>query len=206
MKRYKKLAIFGGTFSPIHNGHLRALAAYVHTVCPDVVYVIPTAEPPHKERSDHATDAQRLAMLRMAIATLSLPCEVVISDIEILRKGKSYTVLTVEALRDLAEEIVIFCGTDMLLTLDLWYRAEDLFSMTSVAYMQREEDGRNADALQAKAAELREKYHAEIIALPPIAKEVSSSRIRECIFAGKDISAYVPACVAQYIVEEGLYK
>lgn len=206
MKRYNKLAVFGGTFSPVHNGHLCALAAYAGTVQPDVVYIIPTSVPPHKDRTDGATDEQRLAMLDMAIRTMEFPCEVIVSDIEIRRKGKSYTVHTVEALRELAEEITIFCGTDMLLTLDQWYDAERLLSMVSVAYMQREEDGRAEETLRKKAQELTDRYKVDLIALPPVSREISSHEIREYVHMHKDISAYVPHCVAQYIAQEGLYK
>ena len=206
MKRYKKLAVFGGTFSPVHNGHLRALTAYVQCVKPDAVYVIPTAIPPHKLREDKATDAQRLAMLRMAVEELDLPCEAVVSDMEMRRAGKSYTVLTVDALTALAEEIVIFCGTDMLLSLESWYEATRLLRTVSVAYMQREKDGRFAAALRQKAKELTEKYGTRCTLIPTVAQEISSTEIRDIVRSGKDISAFVPLRVAEYIAKEGLYR
>ena len=205
MKRYKKLAVFGGTFSPVHNGHLQALTAYVQTVSPDVVFVIPTAVPPHKARTDTATDMQRLEMLRMAVATLDLPCEVVVSDMEIRRAGKSYTMLTVDALSELAEEIVIFCGTDMLFTLDTWYEAPRLLKTVSIAYMQREEGPCLASALLEKEKELAEKYGTQFFRLPAVAKEISSTQVRENVHLGKEFATLVPKCVAQYILEEGLY-
>lgn len=206
MKQYKKLAVFGGTFSPVHNGHLLALKAYAEAVRPDVVYIIPTAVPPHKTREDTATDAQRLAMLRLAVASVDLPCEAVISDMEIRRGGKSYTVDTVTELKNIADEVVIYCGTDMLLTLDKWYHFELLLSLASVAYMQREEDHRHAAALAEKASVLTQKYGARLLALSPFPQEISSSEIREAVQVGKDVSAYVPSAVAQYIAKEGLYK
>lgn len=206
MKQYKRLAVFGGTFSPVHNGHLRALVAYVQCVLPDVVYVIPTAEPPHKERSDGATDAQRLEMLRMAMENLALPCEIVVSDIEMRRKGKSYTVHTVDALAELAEEIIIFCGTDMLLTLEKWYEAPRLLRTVSVAYMQREADGRLADVLAHKEKELALKYGTRFFPLSPIAIEISSTEIRDLVHHGENISKHVPQRVAEYIAKEGLYS
>lgn len=206
MKPYKKLAVFGGTFSPVHNGHLLALKAYAEAVRPDVVYVIPTAVPPHKTREDDATDAQRLEMLRLAVASVGLPCEAVISDMEIHRGGKSYTVDTVAELTNIANEVVIYCGTDMLLTLDKWYDFKRLLALASVAYMQREEDHRYAAALAEKAKDLTQNYGARLLALAPFPQEISSSEIREAVQAGKDISAYVPSAVAQYIAKEGLYK
>lgn len=206
MKRYKKLAVFGGTFSPIHNGHLRALRAYAEAVRPDVLYVIPTAVPPHKMREDAATDAQRIAMLQFAVKDTDLPCEVVVSDMEMQRGGKSYTVDTVATLQQIADEVVIYCGTDMLLTLDKWREYERLLKMVSVAYMQREEDHRYAEQLAQKACYLTESCGARLIALSPFPQEISSSAVRAAVQNGEDISSYVPASVAQYIAKEGLYK
>ncbi len=85
MKKYKKLLIFGGTFSPVHNGHLRAMQACCAATSPDVLYVIPTATPPHKVRHDGATDKERMDMLHLAVGTLHTACPVVVSDIELLR-------------------------------------------------------------------------------------------------------------------------
>ena len=206
MKRYKKLAVFGGTFSPVHNGHLLAMRAYAETVQPDVLYVIPTAVPPHKMRKDSATDQQRIEMLQLAVRSLDVSCAVVVSDMEIARGGKSYTVDTVEQLREIAEEVVIYCGTDMLLTLDGWYRYERLLQLATVAYMQREDDGRYADEMEAKVKMLTQKYGAHIIALPSVSMEVSSSVIREKMQHGADITELVPCAVAAYIQREGLYR
>ena len=206
MKKYKKLAVFGGTFSPVHNGHLHAMRAYAETVRPDVLYVIPTAIPPHKIRSDDATDEQRLHMLRIAVQSIRFPCEVVVSDIEIARGGKSYTVDTVEALHEIAEEVVIYCGTDMLLCLDEWNGAQKLLRLASVAYMQREADRRYFAAVADKAAALSEKYGTQIFERPYAAVEVSSSAVRACIRRGEDITALVGKDVAAYIRSEGLYQ
>ena len=206
MKKYKKLAVFGGTFSPVHRGHLLAMRAYAETVRPDALYVIPTALPPHKQRQDDATDTQRLEMLRLATRTLSLPCEVVVSDLEIARGGKSYTVDTVEQLRSIAEEVVIYCGTDMLFSLDHWRDNKRLFRLASVAYMQREADGRYADAICEQAKVLTEEYSARLIALPSVSMEISSSDIRACVRRGEDITTLVPKEVAAYILRTGLYQ
>ena len=206
MKRYKKLAVFGGTFSPVHHGHLLALRAYAETVRPDALYIIPTAVPPHKKREDDATDAERLAMLRIAIEPLDLPCEIVVSDMEIARGGKSYTVDTVEILLRIADEVVIYCGTDMLLTLDGWYAYERLLHMVTVAYMQREDDGRYAVEIAEKVQQLTKTCGARFIALPPLSIEISSSAIRDSVRQGKDIGMFVPEGVASYIRREGLYR
>ncbi len=206
MKKYKKLAVFGGTFSPVHNGHLLAMRAYALAVRPDVLYVIPTAVPPHKMRKDDATDTERLDMLRIAVSTLDIPCAVVVSDMEIARGGKSYTVDTVEQLHNIAEEVVIYCGTDMLLALDHWREYRRLLQLCAVAYMPREKDGRYAEAIAEKVRVLTEEHGARLMALPPVSLEVSSSDVRACVQRGEDITSLVPAGVAAYILRERLYQ
>lgn len=204
MKQYQKLAVFGGTFSPVHNGHMHALSVYANTVRPDVVYVIPTAVA-HKVREDTVTDAQRIEMLRLALADIVLPCPVVISDLEIRRGGKSYTVDTVRKLSSLAEEIVIFCGTDMFFALEKWHGFQELISTVSVAYMQREEDCRYRGEIAEKAEWLSEHHGAELISLNSVPREISSGDVRKAVRNGEDISGMVPESVARYIATQGLY-
>lgn len=206
MKKYRRLAVFGGTFSPVHNGHVEAAMAYVSAVKPDVLYIIPTAVPPHKIRTDSVSNEDRLNMLTLAFSDTCFDCEVVISDIEFNREGKSYTIDTVNYLSEIADEIFIYCGTDMLLTIDKWYQYEALLKKVSVAYMQRENDHRYADALSKKANELSLRYGTNFVALPPVSMEVSSSQIREFVKNDCVIFKYVPPSVAEYILCKKLYK
>ena len=154
MKKYNKLAVFGGTFSPVHNGHIAAMKTYADIVRPDALYIIPTAIPPHKDRVDTVRDTDRLSMLQLAVSGFNTECEIVVSDIEILRGGKSYTVDTVDYLLNIANEVIIYCGTDMILTLDKWHDFDRLLKTVSVAYMQREEDLRYSDDIEAKVKQL----------------------------------------------------
>ena len=206
MKKYKKLLIFGGTFSPVHNGHLRAMQACCGAIEPDVLYVIPTATPPHKTRHDSATDRERMDMLRLAVSTLSVPCPVAVSDIELLRGGASYTVDTVDALSPLAERVFVYCGTDMLLTLDAWHDAARLMQAAEFVCMQREGDARLHGAILQKIAELERDYGARITLIPDVPFEVSSSEIRARAARGETIEPFVPCGVAAYIAAHGLYK
>lgn len=205
MKLMGKVAVFGGTFSPVHNGHIRAMEAYANAVKPDILYIIPTAIPPHKQRDDSATDAQRLAMLNLVAEELCVPCDVFVSDMEILRGGKSYTSDTVQALYAISEEVCIFCGTDMILTLDQWHETWRIFKLASVAYMQREGDFRFNDEVEQKVKQLTEDFNARFIKIPAVPYEVSSSEIRTRLRRGEDISDLVPSSVAKYILREGLY-
>lgn len=205
MKKYKKLLIFGGTFSPVHNGHLRAMQMCCAATAPDVLYVIPTATPPHKVRHDGATDKERMDMLHLAVGTLHIACPVVVSDIELLRGGASYTVDTVEALSPLADRILVYCGTDMLLTLDEWHDAARLMRAAEFVCMQREGDARLHDAILHKIAALQNTYGARITLIPDVPFEVSSSEIRASAARGETIELFVPHGVADYIAVHGLY-
>lgn len=206
MKKIKRIAVFGGTFSPIHYGHIEAAKAYASEVKPDALYIIPTAVPPHKMRSDLVSNEDRFNMLKLAFSGVDIQCDVVISDIEFKRGGKSYTIDTVNELLKIAEEVYIYCGTDMLLSIDKWYEFEKLLSCVSVAYMGREDDCRFETELSEKARELSEKYGTMVIALPPLSKEMSSSEIREKICEGQDLSEYIPLDVIDYIKRKQLYK
>lgn len=206
MKKIKRIAVFGGTFSPIHYGHIEAAKAYAAAVKPDALYIIPTAVPPHKMRSDLVSNEDRFNMLKLAFSGVDIQCDVVISDIEFKRGGKSYTIDTVNELLKIAEEVYIYCGTDMLLSIDKWYEFEKLLSCVSVAYMEREDDCRFEAELSKKARELSEKYGTTVIALPPLSKEMSSSEIREKICIGQDVSEYIPFDVINYIKRKRLYK
>ncbi len=198
-------AIFGGTFSPVHNGHITAMKAFANAVRPDKLYVIPTSTPPHKKRSDMATDAQRLEMLRLAVKDLDVPCEICVSDMEILRGGRSFTIDTVNALYRLFEKLYLYCGTDMMLSFDTWHLFWRIFSVSTVAYMEREGDFRHNEEVEKKVAELREKYNAKIIKIQGTPFEVSSSEIRGRIRKGLPITGLVPPEVEEYIAREGLY-
>lgn len=198
--------MFGGTFSPVHNGHLRAMQTCCDAILPDVLYVIPTAVPPHKVRHDSADDAARMDMLHLAVAALQVDCPVVVSDLELRRGGASYTVDTLEALTPLAETVFVYCGTDMLLTLDEWHDAARLMRMAVFVCMEREGDARLHDAVVNKADALRRAYGTRITLLrtPPL--EVSSCEIRRRVCRGEAVETLVPKSVAAYIAAHGLYQ
>ena len=90
-----RIGIYGGTFSPIHNGHIAAARAFMEQMWLDILYVIPTGVTPHKEMQGNATGADRLEMCRLAFAGMD---GVIVSDMELKREGKSYTVDTLQEL------------------------------------------------------------------------------------------------------------
>lgn len=201
-----RIGIFGGTFSPVHNGHLAAARAFMEKMWLDVLYIIPTALPPHKQLHGDATAADRLEMLRLAFSGME---GVLVSDMEIRRGGRSYTVDTLREMQgSLSSEDRLFflMGTDMLLTFDQWREPEEICRLCWPVYIRREADS----VLDAEIIERITRYRAEygrtICRIDAPAVAVSSTQIREAVASGRPIDGMVPPCVADYIREKGLYR
>jgi nicotinate-nucleotide adenylyltransferase len=130
---------------------------------------------------------------------------VIVSDIELRREGKSYTVDTLEELSDTDRRLFLLCGTDMLLTLDKWRDPDRIFELCYPVYIRRESDSALDDEIIEKVTYYRNKYGKNVVKLKAPVIEVSSSLIRERLERGEDISDLVPEKVAAYIEEKGLY-
>lgn len=126
-----KTGIYGGTFNPIHNGHLHIVEEFRRGLGLDRVLLIPTRVPPHKAAPDLASAGERFAMCRLAAQGKPW---LELSDIEMRREGKSYTAETLEELSVLypQDQFYLLMGEDMFLTLGRWYRPETIFSLASV--------------------------------------------------------------------------
>lgn len=198
-----RVGIYGGAFAPIHVGHVAAAKAFMEQMWLDVLFVIPTGISPHKQMSAGASNADRLEMCRRAFEGIE---GVIVSDIEIRRDGASYTVDTLRSLADDDRRLFMLCGTDMILTLDSWHEPDEIFKLSYPVYIRRENDESLDEKLIAKVTEYRNKYGKNVVKIKAPAIEISSSDIRKRIADGEDISALVPAAVADYIKEKGLYK
>ena len=139
-------------------------------------------------------------MCRLAFSDIPGAC---VSDIEIARGGKSYTVDTLMHLADDDTELYLLCGTDMFLSLDTWFRADKIFKLTTICYVRRESDKDIAAAIDAKRKEYIDVHCAKIIEIPTDVKEISSTDIRERIV--KEDYAEIPVEVVEYIKERKLY-
>ncbi len=203
MEKKRRVGIYGGTFSPPHLGHVHAAAVFLDEGNLDELLIIPTCVTPLKERKEHTAPEDRLAMCRLAF---DFSPKTAVSDIEIRRAGKSYTAETLQALSREDVRLVFLCGTDMFLTMDTWYQPETIFRLAEIACMRRENRVENEEKLLQKSEEYKQKYGAEITFLKTEPKEMSSSEIRECLRGGADVSAYLPAAVAEYIKARGLYQ
>ena len=171
-----KIAIYGGSFNPPHLGHLEAAKTVCAELEPDKLLIIPDNIPPHKAMDPGSPTAEeRLALCRIAFR--SIP-GAEISDMEIRRRGKSYTAHTVRELRGRYpdDELFLVVGSDMLLSFEEWYEFEYLLSECTLAVVSREED--DLDALRAHKALLLEKYAARVHILQHAPLPMNSSEIR----------------------------
>ena len=194
----ERFGIYGGTFNPIHNGHLHLIRAACAQLSFDRLLVVPANIPPHKAATDLASNRDRLEMARLA--TAGMP-GVWVSDIELRARGKSYTVLTLERLRALFPEcsFTLLMGADMLESFDRWHRWQDILKLADIAAFARNE-GEEA-LLERKAALIG---RARVVRVEPL--PLSSTLVREKVRRGEDISGLVPEPVAAYIYEKGLYR
>ena len=210
---------YGGSFDPVHNGHL-AIARAARDALHAEVALVPARDPPHKAET-RADAAQRAAMLALAIAGeqgLALDLR------ELGREGPSYTVDTLSGLRaELGDAVPIawLIGADSLRQLHTWHRWRDLFGLAHVLVVERPGAGIAPDALRQAAPEvagelawrqcapegLVDTPSGGIALLPlPGLRPESSTELRRRIRAGEPWEAWVPAAVAAYIVRQGLYR
>ena len=199
---HTRVGIYGGTFAPIHNGHVKAAKAFMEQMKLDYLIVIPAYLPPHKHIDSSDDPMYRLRMCELAFEGTD---GVVISDCEIARGGKSYTYDTLRELERPDTRLFLLCGTDMVLTFDTWYRFEDIFKMCYPVYVRRENDPIITERIVSKITEYREKYGVMFRKIITEPLEMSSTDIRRAVKEGADISSMVPKRVEEFIRENGLY-
>lgn len=197
-----RLGIYGGTFSPPHNGHVNAARTFLQQCDLDKLLIIPTGIPPHKEVKCEVTPTQRLDMCRLGFSDME---KTEVSDTELKRSGKSYTVMTVRELYSEENELFLLCGTDMMMTFDAWYCFEEIMKKCTLVCIRRESDKEIGSELEDKLNLYREKYRAKIIELNADVIEISSREIREKIGDGRDVSSMLPPKVLEYVKKNKIY-
>ena len=200
-----KIGIFGGTFDPPHLGHISVCKAFLNTIELDALYVMPAYIPPHKTVISGVNADKRFKMSEIAFSSLSN--KIIVSDIEFKREGKSYTAHTLKYFKENFKDIEIYflCGTDMILTMDMWYCPEYIFENAKIVYARRENDSDITQSIDLKCKKYKEKYNAEIIYLTTDVKEMSSSEIRKAISCGNDLSKYLSKEIIDFIKENKMY-
>ena len=202
----EKIGIYGGTFSPPHLGHRLAAECFMKEAGLDRLLVIPACVPPHKASATIVPAEMRLEMAELAFQDMD---KAEVSALEIRRSGKSYTYDTLTALSKENRELYFFCGTDMLLSFDRWYRFRDIFSLCTLAVGRREYDPEMGRAFDERIAFFRKEYGARIVEIPLAPIPISSTDVRNAVRDGKpkeELSTMIAPAVADYILQHGLYR
>lgn len=198
-----RIGILGGTFNPIHNGHIQ-MAKYSHDAAKlDKVILMPTFVPPHKESTNLVSCEHRLNMCRLAC--LNLPYAEV-SDFEIKLEGKSYTYRTLELLKshNKNDEFFFIVGADMFLSMQNWKNPEIIFELATVIAIPRDED--SVSQLSNHYENVLKKMGAKAIVLKDSVLTVSSTYIRDNIDNQSALQSLIDSRVYNYIKENNLYR
>ncbi|EKU71736.1 nicotinate-nucleotide adenylyltransferase [Selenomonas sp. F0473] len=198
----RRIGIMGGTFDPIHMGHLITAEMVRVSAQLDEVIFIPAAHPPHKNREHAAPPEDRIRMVRRAVENNPFFS---VSDIELHREGPSYTVDTIAALHAQlgTAELFFIIGADAMNDLYLWHEPERL--LQSCAFIVATRQGVPLDeSLLAEKFTPAERSHIHTVPTPHL--EISSTAIRAQIRAGHSVRYLVPRVVETYIEERGLYR
>ena len=219
-----RIGLFGGTFNPIHYGHLRAAIEVQEGFNLEKLYIIPSALPPHKDIQGVASANHRIAMARLAIENQP---NLILSDVEARRAGPSYTIDTVQYFKDSLDagtKLFLMMGMDAFLEIDTWKFYKQLFQELPMIIMTRPLPETAPPGLEGKdmtayiethisdAYRFSEKegcYHHETYF--PVYRcnismlDISGTQIRNLIRQNKSIRFLVPEKVEKYIDEQGIY-
>lgn len=198
----RRIGIMGGTFDPVHIGHLIMAQSALTELKLDRVIFMPSGNPPHKELS-RITDAKiRSEMVKLAIDKND---KFVYSDFELKRDGIVYTADTLRMIRerDPDMELYFIVGADSLLDMEKWHEPEKVFDRCRVVVVDRNQ---SHEDLMKKIRYLTEKYQAQIDYIPSPLVDISSTEIRSRVSAGRSIRYLVTEAVEAYIYEKVLYS
>ncbi len=201
-----RVGIFGGTFDPIHNGHLEVASAALRTHCLGEIIFVPARRQPHKDARPKASAEHRLAMIGLAIG--GTPAFSV-SDCELKRPGKSFTIDTVRELGQQlgqATEIFFIVGSDSVSDLPAWRDVRELSNLCTLVVAAR--PGWPLDSLDALPHHLPAERVAAVkrAAIRSTSSAVSATEVRRRVGSGRSIAGLVPDAVANYIARNKLYR
>ncbi len=199
-----KLGIMGGTFNPVHEGHLMIARVAMKAAQLDEVIFLPSGQPPHKQSVSLASPISRLNMTILAVQGQK---EFSVSDMEVLRLGTTYTVDTLEQMKQVHSlaQLYYIIGGDTLFQMETWRSAEKVFSMLEgVVVIPR--PGIDCTVLDSKAQSLSVKLGLKnYVIAEECGPDISSTDVRRKIEAGESTAGLLPASVSDYIAAHGLY-
>ncbi|MGD8566560.1 MAG: nicotinate-nucleotide adenylyltransferase [Gammaproteobacteria bacterium] len=213
------IGVFGGTFNPVHWGHIRTALEIKKALSMDELLMVPAGIPPHRDAPD--VDAQvRLAMLQAAVADYP---ELQVDERELKREGPSYTVDTLQSLREEKGDDISLClcvGADAFIQLDTWHDWKKLFRLAHIIVVHR--PGWPVDALMqringdlksivgnslvSQPALLRQQSRGLVLLQKVTNLDISSSAIRQRLARGESVAQWVPPAVLEIIEQQHLYQ
>ena len=196
-----KVALFGGSFNPVHIEHVNIVKSAIKSLSLDKVIVMPSNITPYKEGRIFTDAADRLNMCRLAFADIP---QAVVSDYEIAQRGVSYSYLTCRKFKEEYEdaERYFIVGGDMLENFSKWKYPEEILKCVTLAVFARED----VETFNRAQNKFSARFGREIVAFDYIGRKVSSTKIRTLAAIDEDIEEYVGKSVANYIREHNLYK
>lgn len=200
--RVYKIGVMGGTFDPIHYGHLVAAEGARHHFGLERVIFVPAARPPHKQGREITDPVHRL---NMAVLATKSNVNFEVSDVEIRRKGPSYTIDTVDYFRRSRRCLIYFItGADAVLEILTWHQVHDLLGMSSIIAATR--PGYPLENIAGSLKWLPAEFIKNITVMEVPALAISSTDIRDRVRKGMPIKYLLPEKVEAYIKSRGLYK
>ena len=229
------VGLFGGTFNPIHQGHIDVITHVKSTFQLDIIHIIPSAIPPHKTTITLAPAKERFEMVQQAIANIP---GLVASDVELARNGKSFSIDTIRHFKNIMNEncqLYFIIGSDAFFDMDTWKNSVEIFKLTDIIVMYRAGDSRGLKDIElfvkniispgyqisqsnnnvhyryseseivAKKIGLKDDFRTVYICNVPEIP-ISSTMIREKIRANESIKGLVPLLVESAILEKQLYS
>lgn len=195
-----RIGVYGGSFDPVHIGHLRSALEVSQAQELDELRFLPSGNPPHRARAQVANE-HRLKMLQLAVDDAP---GIGIDDRELGRKSTSYSIDTLETIQaeNPQAELTLIIGMDQFNAFDTWHRWQELLQRVELVVMERPGETLSGSAYQLMASSLQKRI--SIVSVTQL--EISSSRIRKDLQAGLDIRFLVPYAVRDYILSQDLYK
>jgi nicotinate-nucleotide adenylyltransferase len=199
-----KIGILGGTFDPIHLGHLEAASAATRALSLDRLLLLPSRTPPHRSTEPRASVFHRFAMAALAAAERDMS----VSDLEVRRDGPSYTALTLEALHRegfAPAELFFITGSDAFADVATWYDYPRILQLANFVVVSRPGAPRPSELIPNPESRITDPARPTVMSVEVDTPNVSSTDIRRRVGAGESIDGLVPSSVAGHIRRHHLY-